>query len=44
MKQADRTGVDPVSDTELTSAPYLTKTSTTLSLPATAAHHKGVTV
>lgn len=44
MKQADLTGVEPVSDIELTSAPYLTSTSTTRNLPATEAHHSGVTL
>ena len=37
-------GVEPVSDMLLTSAPYLTKTSTTRYFPATEAHHKGVTL
>lgn len=43
MKQADRTGVEPVSDTALMSAPCLSRISTTESFPDTAAHHSGVT-
>ena len=44
IRQADLTGVEPVSDIEFTSAPYLTNTLTTWNLPATEAHHRGVTL
>lgn len=43
MKQADRTGVDPLSETALTSAPCEIKHFMTRNLPETAAHHNGVT-
>lgn len=43
IKQAERTGVEPVSDTALISAPCLSRISTTESFPDTAAHHSGVT-
>lgn len=43
MKQALRTGVDPVSDNALISEPNRISTLTTGRLPETAAHHKGVT-
>lgn len=43
IKQADRTGVEPVSDTALMSALCLSRISTTESFPDTAAHHRGVT-
>lgn len=44
MKQADLTGVEPVSDTAFMSAPCFRSNSTTFSFPDTAEHQRGVTI
>lgn len=43
MKHADLTGVDPESETALTSAPWNMRHFITSKFPDTAAHHSGVT-
>lgn len=43
IKQALLTGVDPLSDTALISAPRFNNNCIIGKLPTTAAHHRGVT-